>query len=156
MPRRPSSLLGAAILLGVAACASVPVETDRTVAGDPAEVRSRIEAEIIRLGFTRTTDGTSGVVTASRSGTPAAWMSCVPEIVGQEDPERRMVTVQSRHGTVRVTLEPAAGGTRVVIATDFTGTYRNPYTTYPFEKPCRSTGVVESRLFAAASAGPTS
>lgn len=53
-------------------------------------------------------------------------------------------------------LGPAPGGTRVAVATSFTGAYRNPYTTYTFEKPCHSTGMVESRLLAAASGSPAS
>lgn len=147
MPRI-SRLLGAA-LLSLVACVGPPAPTERTAAGDPAEAHSRIAAELERLGF-GPVSGTGGTLVASRSGVPAGWASCPPELVTQDDPERRMVTADSRSGTVRVALEPARGGTHVRVATEFAGSYRNPLTTYRFERPCRSTGEVETRLLAAA------
>jgi hypothetical protein len=113
-------------------------------------------AELRRLGLAPVGGEEGVVVTTSRSAVPAGWASCAPIIVGQDGPERRMVTVESRHGTVRATLTPAGRGTRVDVAADFTGTYRNPITTYRREEPCRSTGVLESRLLAAAAGSPAS
>jgi hypothetical protein len=140
-----SHLVGAALFLALAACTIAPVETERTVPGNPTAVRGRIEAELGRLGLVPE-GGTGDILVASGTAVPAGWASCPPELVGQNDRDRRMVTVGTRRGTVRVSLAPAGDSTRVRVATDFSGTYRNPFTTYRFERPCRSRGEVESRL----------
>jgi hypothetical protein len=139
--------------LALAACAG-PVETRRAVPGDPAEVRGRIVAELTRLGFT-TSGGGGPAIEATAATARDDWASCGPTLVGGggSDEARRMATAETERGAVRVELTPAGGGsTEVDVATEFTGSYRNPITTYRFDRACRSAGVVESRLLAAAGA----
>jgi hypothetical protein len=144
------SRLAAAVLLGLAACAG-PGETRRAVPADLAEVRSRVVADLARLGFgPASTSGGGSVVEATAAAVPDAWPSCGPALVGSEP--RRMATAETARGTVRVELTPVGGGggTEVDVAAAFTGGYRHPSTTYRFERVCRSNGVLEARLLAAA------
>ena len=145
------SRLTAAVLLGLAACAG-PVETRRTVPADLADVRSRVMAELARLGFGPALTSASGggsVVEAPVAAVPDEWASCGPALVGSEP--RRMATAETERGAVRVELTPVGGGgTEVDVAAAFTGGYRHPSTTYRFERACRSNGVLEARLLAAA------
>jgi hypothetical protein len=151
------SRLTAAALLGLAACAD-PVETRRAVPGDVAEVQGRIVAELARLGFGPASASASGgrsVIEASAAPAPDGWASCGPVLVGDggSDKARRMATAVTERGAVRVELTPAGGGgTEVDVTAAFTGSYRNPITTYRFDRTCRSNGGVEARLLAAAGA----
>jgi hypothetical protein len=145
------SRLAAAVLLGLAACAG-PVETRRTVPADLADAQGRIVAELARLGFGPASGGGS-VIEAAAAPAPDEWASCGPVLVGGggSDKARRMATAVTERGAVRVELTPAGGGgTEVDVTAAFTGSYRNPITTYRFERTCRSNGVVEARLLAAA------
>ena len=86
---------------------------------------------------------------ATVAAVPDEWASCGPALVGSEP--RRMATAETERGAVRVELTPAGGGgTEVDVAAAFTGSYRNPITTYRFDRTCRSNGDVEARLLAAA------
>ena len=150
------SRLTAAALLGLGACAD-PVETRRAVPGDAAEVQGRIVAELARLGFGPASASASGgrsVIEAAAAPAPDEWASCGPVLVGDggSDKARRMATAEAERGAVRVELTPAGGGTEVDVTAAFTGSYRNPITTYRFDRTCRSNGVVEARLLAAAGA----
>jgi hypothetical protein len=148
--RRARSLKVMAALLGLAACAAgPPVPADREVAGDPAETRRRIEAELARLDLAPAAGG-ADALEARRTGAPAAWADCGPVLLGDGDDRYRMAMADARAATVRVTLAPAPAGTRVAVAVRATGSYRNPFTTYRVDRPCPSTGLVESRLLAAA------
>jgi hypothetical protein len=72
---------------------------------------------------------------------------------GGPDEPRRMATAETERGAVRVELTPTGGGgTEVDVPAAFTGGYRNPITTYRFDRTCRSNGDVEARLLAAAGA----
>ena len=148
------SRLTAAALLGLAACAD-PVETRRAVPGDAAEVQGRIVAELARLGFGPASASVSGgrsVIEASAAPASDEWASCGPVLVGDggSDKARRMATAEAERGAVRVELTPTGGGgTEVDVTAAFTGSYRNPITTYRFDRTCRSNGVVEARLLAA-------
>ena len=151
------SRLTAAALLGLAACTD-PVETRRAVPGDAAEVQGRIVAELVRLGFGPASASASGggsVIEAAAAPAPDEWASCGPMLVGGggSDKARRMATAETERGAVRVELTPTGGGgTEVDVTAAFTGSYRNPITTYRFDRTCRSNGVVEARLLAAAGA----
>jgi hypothetical protein len=151
------SRLTAAALLGLAACAD-PAETRRAVPGEAAEVQGRIVAELARLGFGPASASVSGggsVIEAAAAPAPDGWASCGPVLVGGggSDKARRMATAEAERGTVRVALTPTGGGgTEVDVTAAFTGSYRNPITTYRFDRTCRSNGVVEARLLAAAGA----
>ena len=151
--RRAPSLPVVGALLGLAACvAGPPVPTEREVPGDPAEVRRRIEAELARLGFAPAAS-TADALEATRAGAPATWAACAPILLGDGDDTYRMATADGRAATVRVTLTPATAGTRVATTVHVTGSYRNPFTTYRVDRPCASTGFVETRLLAAAGGG---
>jgi hypothetical protein len=149
------SRLAAAVLLGLAACAG-PAETRRTVPADLADARGRIVAELARLGFGPASASASGgrsVIEAAAARAPDEWASCGPTFVdvGGPDDAPRMVTAEAERGAVRVELTPVdGGGTEVDVAAAFTGSYYSPITTYRFERTCRSNGVVEARLLAAA------
>jgi hypothetical protein len=145
--------LTAVAVLCLEACAA-PVETRRAVPGDPDEVGSRIAAELARLGLTPTS-GEGPVIEAAAAAAPDDWASCGPTLVGGggSDESRRMATAEAERAAIRVELTPAGGGgTQVDVATEFTGSYRNPITSYRFDRTCRSNGVVESRLLTAAGA----
>ena len=51
---------------------------------------------------------------------------------------------------MQISLAPADGGTAVIVAAKFGASYRNPVSSYRFERDCRSKGVVEARLLDAA------
>jgi hypothetical protein len=143
----------AAATLALVSCATAPPESRRAVAGDPAAVAARIEAELAALGFRRTGGGSGGAIEAEAAAAPVVWARCPPVLVTGGDDRYRMASAGAREGTARVALAPAAGrGTAVEVGVDVTARYRNTIRGYGFERPCRSTGVVERRLLDAAAA----
>jgi hypothetical protein len=140
------------MVLALAACATRTIETSRTVPGDPAAVRARLEAELSRLGF-RPASSSPGTSLEATDGTAAVdWAACPPVLVGAGDNGARMVTAGQRRAGVRVDLAPGDGGTAVTVAANFAASYRNPRSGNRFERDCRSKGIVEARLLAAAGA----
>jgi hypothetical protein len=140
----------AAMVVALAACATGTIETARTVPGDPAAVRARIEAELNRLGF-RPVSGSPGTSLEATDATAAVdWAACTPVLVGGGDNGTRMTTAGQRRASVRVDLTPGNEGTSVVVAANFAASYHNAHRGYGFERACRSKGVVEARVLGAA------
>ena len=138
------------VLLLVAACATSTIETARTVPGDPAAVHVRLEVELSQLGF-RPASGGPGTSLEATAGTAAVdWAACPPVLVSAGDDRRRMASAGQRRASVRIDLAPGDGGTAVVVVAKFAASYRNPVSSYSFERACRSKGVVETRLLDAA------
>jgi hypothetical protein len=147
----PRTLLTTFTLLVLAACAAERDATPRRVAGDPKTVAERLGAELARLGFRWR--GTTGGIEATAGNVPADWAACPPVLVGGGDDRRQMASAGQRRGSVRIDLAAAGdGGTSVTLAARFTASYRNGITGYAFERACRSSGVVEASLVAAAAA----
>ena len=150
MPRflGPPAIVG---LLCLAACATrAPVETNRAVSGDPRTVRGRVAAELARLGLSGGPAGDGGALRASTAGAPEGWASCPPVLVGGGDVGRRMATADREQAQVTVGFVPVASGTQVSVQAGFAASYRNPISGYAFERSCRSNGVLEQRILAAA------
>jgi hypothetical protein len=102
----------AATVVALAACATGTIETARTVPGDPAAVRARIEAELNRLEF-RPVSGSPGTSLEATDATAAVdWAACTPVLVGGGDNGTRMATAGQRRASVRVDLTPGDGGAR--------------------------------------------
>ena len=138
-----------AALVAVAACVAQPIETSRTVTADPAWARRAIEAELTALGFTRV--GTEPErIEATAGAAPPAWAACPPMLVGDGEDRRRMASPDRRQAVVRIAITPGTAGAQITIAASFTAAYRNPFSGYGSERACRSRGVVEARLLAAA------
>ena len=138
------------MVLALPACATGTIETARTVPDDPAAVRTRLEAELSRLGF-RVASGGPGTTLEATDGTAAVdWAACTPVLVGGGDNGRRMATAGQRRASVRIDLAPGDGGTTIVVAAMFAASYSNPRSGYNFERACRSKGTVEARLLDAA------
>ena len=142
----------AATVLALAACATAPIETARTVPGDPAAVRVRLEAELSRLGFRLASGSPDTSLEATADAAAVDWAACTPVLVSSDGDEtkRRMATARRRWASVQISLAPADGGTAVSVDANFGASYRNPVNTYRFERDCRSKGVVEARLLGAA------
>jgi hypothetical protein len=149
---RPPNPFAIAGLLCLAACATqAPVETDRAVAGDPATVRGRVAAELTRLGLSGSGSADDGAaLRASTANAPGDWASCPPTLVGSGDDGRRLATADREQAQVTVGFVPVASGTRVSVQARFAASYRNPISGYAFERNCRSNGVLERRILAAA------
>jgi hypothetical protein len=135
--------------LAVAGCAGQPVQTGRTVPADPARAQRAVEAELRSLGFVGIRLR-PGMVEATAGNVPSAWAACPPVLVGDGDDRRRMASPSRRQAVARVTIVPGAGGAAVTVATSFGATYRNGFSGNGFERACRSQGIIESRLLAAA------
>lgn len=135
----------------LAACTGAPVQSSRVVPGDPAAVGRRVEAEMRALGL-RSTRRDDGIVAARTPAASDDWAGCSPALVGRggANGSRRLVSVRNRKAEVEVTLVPDGAGTRVEVNARFTAGYDNPETASHFERPCRSTGVLEAQLLAAA------
>lgn len=144
-------LLPAASVALLAGCASVPTATDRVVPGEPPAVRDRIVAELRSLGLAPVVGG-DGVITARASQAPAEWVGCSPALVGRggSNDSRRMVSVRFRQAVIHVALVQVGAATKVEVTTLFTARYDNPETAANLERACRSKGVIEARLLAAA------
>ena len=115
-------------------------------------VRDRLQAELRSLGMT-VTSGDPGVIAARTLNAPADWASCPPAFVGRgggDHSSSRLVSVRSRHAAVRVVLVPAGDATKVDAVAMFSASYDNPETAAGFDRDCRSRGVLEARLLAAA------
>jgi hypothetical protein len=139
-----------AMVLALAACATGTIETARTVPGDPAAVRARLEAELSRLGFRPVSGGSDTSLEATDGTAPVDWAACTPVLVGGGDNGTRMASAGQRRASMRIDLTPGDGGTAVIVAAEFAANYRNTHRGYSFERACRSKGVVEARLLEAA------
>jgi hypothetical protein len=136
----------------LAACAGVPPPSDRVVPQNSAVARDRLQAEMRSLGMT-VTSGDPGVIAARTLNAPSDWASCTPAFVGRgggDHSSSRMVSVRSRHAAVRVVLVPVGDATKVEVVAMFSASYDNPETAAGFDRDCRSRGVLEARLLAAA------
>ena len=142
------AMIAAGLLVG--GCATRPVETVRTVPGGVAEVRARVEAELVRLGFSLAGSSTGTTLEATAGNVAAEWAACSPALVGGGDDRRQMAGAGPRRGSVRVDFVPMTGGTSVTVTPSFEASYRNGITGYSFERACRSNGVVEARLLTTA------
>lgn len=144
-------LLPAAIVALLAGCAGVPTATDRVVPSEPPVVRDRVVAELRSLGLAPVVGG-DGVITARASQAPGEWAGCSPALVGRggSNNSKRMVSVRSRQAVIHVALVPVGADTKVEVTALFTARYDNPETASNFERACRSKGVLEARLLAAA------
>lgn len=143
--------LSAALVAVLAGGAGVPPATGRVVPSDPPMVRERVVAELRSLGLVPVVVG-DGVITARASQAPADWASCSPALVGRggSNNSKRMVSVRSRQAVIAVALAPAGAATEVDVMATYSARYDNPETATSFERPCRSSGVLEARLLAAA------
>src|SRR3954449_2652993 len=140
----------AAVVL--ADCAGVRPPSDRVVPQNPGVVRDRLLAEMRSLGMT-VTSGDPGVTSARALNVPADWASCPPAFVGRgggDHSSSRLVSVRSRHAAIRVVLVPVGDATRIEVVAMFSASYDNPETASGFDRDCRSRGVLEARLLAAA------
>ncbi len=133
-------------------CTGAPIESARIVPADPATVGDRIRASMLPLGLTPTT-GQDQTIIGTTTHAPADWAACGIVLVGRgggEHSSRRATSVDARAASVRVALTPAGDGTAVKVRAMFSGAYYNPETAQKFDRPCRSKGVLEARLLAAA------
>ena len=144
-------VLASAFIALLAGCAGAPPPTDRTVPNDASTVRDRVVDELRALGLGPSV-GSDGVISARTGNAPTEWASCSPALVGRggDHNSKRLVSVRSRQAVIRVALAPAGAATRVDVMVTFTASYDNPETATGFERACRSRGVVEARLLAAA------
>ena len=140
----------AAAVVALAACATAPIETARTVPGDPAAVRARLEAELTRLGFRLASGSPDTSLEATADAAAVDWAACTPVLVSAGDDRRRMASAGRRQARVRIDLVSRDRGTAVTVVTSFVASYRNTSSGYSFERACRSKGVVEARLVEAA------
>jgi hypothetical protein len=150
--RSPSPFIPAAATAALlAACAGAPSETGRVVQHDPTTVSDRIESEMRSLGLAPTM-GEDRVISARSTNAPSAWASCGLAMVGRGGTNKssRAVSAGSRNAAIRVALTPAGDATKVDITARFAATYYNPETAGSFEQSCRTRGVLEARLLAAA------
>lgn len=145
-------LLGALALLPLCACMGPPPETRRLAAGDDAAIRQRIAAEMTALGLVVAASDT-GVLTGRTARASTDWAACSPALVGRgggEHTSRRLVSVSSRSAEVQVVIAPAGDSATVEVLAEFSASYVNPERGGSFEQPCRTKGVLEARLLAAA------
>jgi hypothetical protein len=104
------------------------------------------------LGMT-VASGDPDRISARTLNVPVGWASCPPAFVGRgggDHSSSRMVSVRSRHAAVRVVLVPAGDAIKVEVVAMFSASYDNPETASGFDRDCRSRGVLEARLLAAA------
>ena len=86
----------------MAACATAPIETARTVPGNPAAVRVRLEAELSRLGFRLASGSPDTSLEATADAAEVDWAACTLVLVGSDGDEtkRRMATARRRWASV--------------------------------------------------------
>ena len=144
-----------AALVLLAACAGTPasqVPTSRTVAAPVGQVRDRVAAAIRDLGLTAQPTS-SGVKAVVEGGAAQDWAGCQPQLIyyRQDSPPRSAwVNPDAREAVVTVSLAPEGSGTRVSVDPRFTATSTDRFRNTPVQRPCTSTGALESRLLAAA------
>ena len=107
------------ILLGACATAPprAPIKSTRTVAGSPAEVRSRVAAASAAMGFGVEDNGSS--LRLSRSAAPEEWADCPVLIVRNNDSDTNRADFaepQARLVTVEVGFAGAGAGTTVSVS----------------------------------------
>jgi hypothetical protein len=139
-------LLAGTLLAG---CTLGEADTRRTVPGDAAEVAGRVEAELRRLGFVDL-ERTGGGIEARALTVEDSWAVCGPILVGDGDDRYRMVSAERERGTVRVTFAEAPDGVMVAVLPTFAADYRNPNKGIVIPRACRSGGVLEGQILAAA------
>lgn len=141
------------VLLLAGACAttpSIPVETTRSIAGTPSEVRGRIEAAAAGLGLAVRP---GGELLLARANAPADWADCATIVIrsmGEAVNRVDFAAPQARAAEVRIGLTGTGDGTAVAVSPNFTATYLDIYRNLPVERPCPSTGRLERALLDAA------
>lgn len=148
---------GGLVALMVAACTVTPAPTgDSTVIDAPvAEARARVERSLRVRGLTLAGNpaGPGAMVALATGPADRGWAAC-PTLT-MVDPSRRtnrQARIAPRSVTTRATVsfaEAGAGGTRVAIRADQTGSYVNPFTNNPEARRCPSTGVLEGEVLQA-------
>ncbi|MFO1047564.1 MAG: hypothetical protein U1E52_06665 [Geminicoccaceae bacterium] len=139
------------MLLPLGACVGPPPGTRRAVQGEAEAVRQRIAAAMTALGLVVTNQ--DGLLTGRSSQAPVEWAACGSALVGRgggEHSTQRLVSVSTRSAEVQVTVTPTGEAAAVEVRADFSASYVNPDRGGRFERPCRSKGVLETRLLDAA------
>ena len=126
---QPSARATLVMCLVLAACATATIETARIVPGDPAGVRTRLEAELSQLGFRRAA-GSFGSLEATTGNAEVGWAACPPVLVGSSNEGRRMATAGRRSASLRINLAANGSGTAVTVVANFTASYLNPISNY--------------------------
>lgn len=144
-------IVAAAMAVLLAGCVSAPPPSSRVVSADPTTVRERVQMAMRADGLVATVRD-DGTIVARSLQVPGDWARCPPVLVGRggSNESKRMVTVRSRRVSLRVVLTPVGQATTIDVDADFSGAYDNPETAASFDRACRSTGVLEARLLAAA------
>ena len=104
------------------------------------------------LGLVVSTDQ-DGMLTGRTAQAPDEWAACGSALVGRgggEHTSARLVSVSSLSADVQVTVMPTGESAAVEVRAAFSASYVNPERGGRFERPCRSKGVLEARLLAAA------
>lgn len=172
--------LGALLLLALAACdlpprgpqratgitpRDVPVvarsagAVEETVAAPATEVVTRINAALRQRGIVPLGPVVAELPIEARGqlGSPPGWAAC-PE-VSLRDPfaeafRARTASAGEIRSSMTVTVRGIDGDqSRVAVRAVHQGTYINSFTNNPEQRPCRSTGVLEQEILAAARGG---
>lgn len=149
-------LLGCCLVMLCVACAPrerkvYNVERGRTYAEDQAVVWDGVERFLRANAISVVSaDQRSGVIEAERREyQDAGWADCErARVIDRTSNSRRPTRARpiSRDLSLQVTVRASAGGTEVQPVARFTEQQNDPYRNWPFDQPCRSTGVLESAL----------
>lgn len=156
--RRPIavSLMALGLLAGCTPDREPPeaTYTRHPITASPDTVRARLRQTLTQQGFAVTED--AGGLVAQRKGTAEQPGITCPRVLvtdyNSEYVRSDWAAARALTTTLRIGLQPAAGGTELVITTEPHGTYLDRYTNFTFQKPCLSTGEIEQALAAAATA----
>lgn len=149
-------VLGVLILAACAGPAPQPgVSTAALGALTPqpvAAAQAAVAARLAELGFAVTESPETGIIMAEISnGAPVAWADCDRMQVTEQFDRNRVqwADAEDRRARVTVRFSELAGQTSVSLAPRLDGLYVDRFNNLPFDRPCASTGVLETQILAA-------
>jgi hypothetical protein len=156
LPQRSLPRTAGAALREVPAVPRTPRTIEETVAVPAGEAVARLDAALRQRTLVPLGPVPPDVPIEARGQqpSPAEWASCPPVTV--RDPFAEALRTRTANaGDIRssatVTVRSAgADSANIAISTAHQATYTNSFTNNPEQRPCRSTGVLEQELLAAA------
>jgi hypothetical protein len=146
-------VLGVLALVACAGPAPQPgVSTAALGAVSPQPIgvaEAAVAARLGELGFSVDESLETGVITAEMAnGAPAAWAECDRIQVTEQFDRNRVLwaDAEDRRARVTVRFSELGGQTSVSLTPRLDGVYVDRFNNLPFDRPCASTGVMETQI----------
>ncbi len=155
---RPPHFLPVLGMLALAACAGPAPQPGVSTAALGAmtaqsvgAAETAVVANLKEMGFSVDESLETGIVMGEiKNGAPAAWSSCDRIQVTEQFDRNRVLwaDAEDRRARVTVRFSELGGQTSVSLTPRLDGIYVDRFNNLPFDRPCASTGVMETQILA--------